>query len=79
MHFCLKNNVRDEKYLMAFGKRLNLIRTKKGITQEILAENYGIGKNQIGLIERGEINVTICTLKIIAKNLNVTSKELLDF
>jgi len=72
-------NVRDEKYLRDFGKRLRQLRLKKGITQEILSEDAGIGKNQVGLIERGQINVTISTIKKLAKNLGVHPKELLDF
>lgn len=72
-------NVRDEKYLRDFGKRLRQLRLKKGITQEILSEEAGIGKNQVGLIERGQINVTISTIKKLAKNLGVHPKELLDF
>jgi len=73
------NNARDKKYLKEFGKNLRALRLKKGITQEILAEDAGIGKNQVGLIERGEINVTISTIKKLAKQLEVHPKELLDF
>lgn len=73
------NNVRDAKYLKEFGKCLRQLRLKKGITQEILSEDAGIGKNQVGLIERGEVNVTISTIKKLAKNLGVHPKDLLDF
>ncbi|HKC68460.1 MAG TPA: helix-turn-helix transcriptional regulator [Bacteroidia bacterium] len=73
------NNARDEKYLREFGKNLRRIRLSKNITQEILAEEAGIGHNQVGLIERGEINITISTLKKLAKKLSVQPKDLLDF
>lgn len=72
-------NVRDEKYLRALGKSLRSHRLRKGITQEVLAENCGIGKNQVGLIERGQVNLTVCTLKVLSKQLNVSIKEILDF
>ena len=72
-------NIKDEKYLKDFGKNFRRLRMSKGITQEALASDAGVGKNQIGLIERGEINVTVCTIKKIAKNLNVHPKDFLDF
>lgn len=78
-HLCYVNNVRDEKYLKEFGKNLRQLRLEKEVTQEILSEEAGIGKNQVGLIERGEINVTISTIKKLAKKLGVHPKDLLDF
>lgn len=72
-------NVRDKKYLKDFGKNLREIRTKADVTQESLGLDAGLGKNQVGLIERGEVNVTISTLKKLAKSLKVEPKELLDF
>jgi len=45
----------------------------------ILTYEAGLGKNQIGLIERGEVNVSISTLRAIADALDVKPKDLLDF
>lgn len=49
------------------------------MSQEALANEAGIGKNQVGLIERGEINVTVCTIKKISKYLGYSPKDFLDF
>lgn len=70
---------KDSKYLKDFGRNLRRIRIEKGISQEALALDAGIGKNQVGLIERGEVNVTLNTIKKLAKHINVHPKELLDF
>jgi transcriptional regulator with XRE-family HTH domain len=72
-------NVRDKKYLKEFGKHLRATRTKRKMSQEELGLEAGVGKNQVGLIERGEINVTLSTMKKLAKSLNIHPKELLDF
>jgi transcriptional regulator with XRE-family HTH domain len=72
-------NGKDNKYLKEFGKNLRRLRTKSGISQEVLAIEAGIGKNQVGLIERGEVNVTLNTIKKLAKHINVNPKDLLDF
>lgn len=73
------NNIRDKKYLLDFGKNLRQIRIAKGLSQEALANDAEIGKNQVGLIERGEVNVTISTIKKLAKHLKIHPKDLLDF
>lgn len=72
-------NIRDKSYLKAFGKNLRKLREAKGISQETLSNDAEVGKNQVGLIERGEINVTICTIKKLAKHIDVEPKDLLDF
>lgn len=53
-------------------KQQNLSQVDVGIAMD----NYG---EQIGRIERGELNVTICTLKKIAESLNTTLAHLLNF
>lgn len=44
-----------------------------------LAEMVDMNFNYIGQIERGEANVTIRTMKIIADALDIELKELFDF
>jgi transcriptional regulator with XRE-family HTH domain len=71
--------VKDKKFLKRRGKRLREIRTEKGLSQVdvgIRMDNYG---EQIGRLERGEVNVTICTLKKISEALEIQLSELLDF
>ena len=72
-------NIRDKKYLKEFGKHLRKVRTDHKLSQEALGLDAGLGKNQVGLIERGEVNVTLSTIKKLAKSLQVHPKDLLDF
>lgn len=44
-----------------------------------LAEIVDMNFNYIGQIERGEANVTIATMKLLANALEVEMKELFDF
>lgn len=69
----------EKAYLELFGKHLQRIRKEKGFSQETLGLDAELGKNQIGMIERGEINTTVSTIKKIADVLKVHPKELLDF
>ena len=60
-----------------FGERLNEIRSKRGISQERLAEMAGLHRTYVSLIERGERNVTIETIEKLATALDVEMAELM--
>lgn len=59
----------------------NRIRTRRhhlGISQEALAHTAGVHRTFIGRIERGQINMTLGTIALIAKALNTTITDLID-
>ncbi len=62
-----------------FGAKLAYIRKSKKLSQMKLAEMVNMNFNYIGQIERGEANVTIKTIKILANALCVEVKNLFDF
>jgi transcriptional regulator with XRE-family HTH domain len=43
----------------------------RGWSQDLLADKSGLHRAHVGEIERGESNVTLQTLKIVADTLNV--------
>ena len=66
----------QDRFRRNLGKRLRQLRLNTGISQDKLAVEAGIGDNQIGNIELGEINVTALTLAKIAA---VLKCEVQDF
>lgn len=62
-----------------FGARLAYARKLRKLSQMKLAEKVDMNFNYIGQIERGEANVTIKTMKILADALDVELKELFNF
>lgn len=58
------------------GATVRAWRLKRKMTQDIFAERAGLHRAHVGEIERGECNVTIQTLKIIADTLKVKVAEL---
>ena len=62
-----------------FGAKLAYARKLKKLSQMKLAEIVDMNFNYIGQIERGEANVTIRTMKLLANALEVEIKELFDF
>lgn len=58
---------------------ISLLRRNKGLTQLDLAIRMDNHAEQIGRIERGQLNVTICTLKKIAEALEIPLADLFTF
>jgi transcriptional regulator with XRE-family HTH domain len=73
-----KGYLRDPLLIIAVGSNLRAIRMKKKITQEELAHMAGIAVSQVGRIERGELNISISTLSVLARALDVSPKDMFD-
>lgn len=58
------------------GRNIRQLRRLRGLSQERLAELVGNTNKHIGLVERGEVNVTIDILTSIAAGLSVEVGEL---
>ena len=67
------------RILEKFGSRIRAERTKRGLSQERLAELAKVHRTYIGMIERGEKNITLINIEKIAKALATTPKDLLNF
>lgn len=64
--------------LKHFGKRVREERQKQNLSQEKLAELAQLHRTYIGMIERGEKNITLENIEKIAKALNITLAELMN-
>lgn len=62
-----------------FSQKLRNERLSRELSQETLAQKAKLSRNFIGMLERGERNVTISALEDIARALNVEPWELLKF
>ena len=67
----------EESILNLFGKNVRVLRQKKGLSQEKLAEIAGLHRTYIGMIERAEKNITLLNIAKIAKALKVLPSELI--
>ena len=66
-----------QKMQRAFGKRVRDLRKSRGWTQEQMAHTTGLHWSYIGQAERGERNLTLLTLSVIAKAFKMKVSELL--
>lgn len=62
--------------LKKLGARIRELRRAAGISQEALADIAGLHRTYIGGIERGERNVSVVNLLLIAKALKVDPADL---
>ena len=60
----------------AFGERVRELRTKRGYSQESLADAIGLHRTYIGAIERGEQSVSLDNIDRLAKTLKLDLVEL---
>ena len=71
----MKKAVRHEKFLKLVGENIREAREKKGYSQRELSDITDTGKNQLGRIERGEVNARISTLYEIASILEMDVRD----
>jgi len=68
-------NQQEQDYLKALGERVRALRKSRGFSQEQLADACQLDRTYIGGIERGERNVTVLKIRLIAKSLAVSVAE----
>lgn len=59
-----------------FGKRIRDLRDEQGISQEKLGELAKVHRTYVGMIERGEKNITLTNIEKFSKALKVEIKDL---
>jgi len=66
------------KLVGIFATNVRHFRNEIGLSQEALAERAGVHRTYVGMLERGEKNVTIYNIERIAEALNVEPSKLLE-
>ena len=68
-----------ENILILFGNRVKDLRKKRGLSQEQLSFKANLHRTYIGMIERGEKNITLINIQKIANALEVNFVELFNY
>lgn len=72
-------HTRDLGFIKAFGNHLKKLRLAKDLSQKELSYKCGISTSRIGILERGKLNPSLNTLRLLAQGLGEETKVLLDF
>lgn len=67
----------NKQLSIKFGKRIRELRQSLYLSQEVLAERAGVHRTYVGMIERGEKNITLSNISKFADALEVTIDELM--
>ncbi len=62
--------------LLRFGARLRVLRKERELSQERFAEICDLDRTYISGIERGERNVSLKNIEVLARGLNLELSEL---
>jgi transcriptional regulator with XRE-family HTH domain len=65
--------------LKEFGDRIRQLRIDRNFSQEKLSFITGFHRTYIGMIERGERNISLTNMAVFAKVFEINVSELLDF
>lgn len=66
----------EQDILFLFGKRIRELRQNNGWSQELLAEKTDLHRTYIGMVERGERNLSLINIVKFSKCFNITVEEL---
>ncbi len=69
----------DSQLMNKLGLKIRIERKKRQLSQEKLAELADLNRNFIGMVERGETNITVKNLESIANAFDIEIKSLFDF
>ncbi|WP_298273545.1 helix-turn-helix transcriptional regulator [Geobacter sp.] len=67
----------DQSIRTILAENIHRYRRSNNLSQEQLADKCGLHRTYIGSVERGERNVTLSTLEVLAEALGVSIPELL--
>ena len=66
----------QKEILKKFGSKVRKLRLDKNLSQEELAHKASLHRTYIGMIERGEKNITLLNIEKIANSLEINTYEL---
>ena len=66
----------SDDILEKFGERVRHLRKARGFSQQSFAAACGLDRTYIGGIERGERNVALRNIEVIARTLGLSVSEL---
>lgn len=69
----------DEDVKVLFGRRVRQLRLRTNLSQEKFAHAIGLDRSYVGSVERGERNISLENIVVIATGLGVPAAELLMF
>jgi ribosome-binding protein aMBF1 (putative translation factor) len=74
--YTLSSVPRDPDILVRFGLRVRELRKSAGLSQEQFAQRCRLDRSYVGGVERGERNVSLRNIAVVARALGISVSEL---
>ena len=71
--------MKNQVLINYFGLKVKQLRLDRNMTQEKLSFTTGFHRTYIGMIERGERNISLTNIAVFAKVFEISISELLEF
>lgn len=71
-------NMTNKNLIKEFGERIKQLRLNNNLSQEKLSFATGFHRTYIGMIERGERNISLTNMAVFARVFEINLSELLD-
>jgi transcriptional regulator with XRE-family HTH domain len=68
---------REKDILRRFGERVRALRKAEGLSQEAFADRCGLDRTYLGGVERGERNLALRNIGVIARALGMSISKLM--
>lgn len=65
--------------LIRFGQKVRKGRERRELSQEGLGIKAGVHRTYVGMIERGEKNITLLNIEKFAQALDLNLRQIMDF
>lgn len=72
----LYNKIMNKDLLKSFGQEVKRLRLERNLSQEAFAEIVGVHRTYIGMIERGEKNITLENIFKLSTAFGISISEL---
>lgn len=66
----------EERFLKEFGQRVRELRKGQGYSQESFAAECGLDRTYMGGVERGERNLSLKNIYLVATTLGISVSDL---
>jgi transcriptional regulator with XRE-family HTH domain len=68
----------NKNLALKFGEVIRMFRKDQNLSQEELAFKAGVHRTYIGMIERGEKNITLENIQKLSRALNISMKTIFE-
>jgi len=68
----------EEDVLKSFGRRIRELRRAAQLSQEDFAAECGLDRSYLAGVERGEHNIALRNIQVIARTLGISLEELMN-